>query len=184
MNKNNKLLAAAVAKGLALTENGGEWPSNPQAGKTGETKSIFQFEPATWKQYSKEILGKDNVPMNADTESAVAIGKAKKWLDEGYSPPQIASMWNAGENEPDAYTGKFSDGSSSVGMNKKYGINFDVPGYAKKVDGYTKQIYSKLMSEQGQSGTMNGITRTVQSPGVQASQSSIGAQPLQGATTA
>lgn len=84
--------------------------------------------------------------MDNDSETTVVTKRVKKWLDKGYSPPQIASMWNAGEGEPEAHTGKFSDGSPSVGMNKKYGVKFDVPSYSKKVDQYTKDAYKKILS--------------------------------------
>lgn len=137
-------LAVAIAKAIAATENGGKVDmKNPKAGKTGEAKSIFQFTPATWKNYSMQAFGKV-VPMNADTETAVVLHKVNTWLDKGYQPEQIASMWNAGTGEPDAYSGKFSDGSPSKGINRKYGVQFDVPSYAKKVKGYME----KYMQEQ------------------------------------
>jgi len=133
---------------LGYTENGGKPNvSNPSAGKTGESKSIFQFEPSTWKAYSQQVFGKE-VPITPQSEAAVALSKVKNWStklsQEGYSKqqiiPMVASMWNAGPGEPDAYTGKFSDGSSSQGVNKKYGVNYDVPGYAKKVESYFNQF--------------------------------------------
>ena len=62
------------------------------------------------------------------------------WLEKGYTPKQIASIWNAGPGEPNAYTGKFSDGSPSRGVNKKYGVKFDVPSYADKVDKYVSEF--------------------------------------------
>lgn len=132
-------LAHAITKALAYTENGGKPNTkNPSKGKTGEMASIFQFTPDTWKHYSQQILGNANAPMNADSETYVVNKKVEGWLDKGYKPAEIASMWNAGVGEPEAYSGKFSDGSPSVGVNKKYNVKFDVPGYAKKVEGYTK----------------------------------------------
>lgn len=131
-----KKLALAITKGLAYAENGGKPNFNaPQAGKSGEMKSIFQFTPDTWKGYSKEILGKDNVPLNNETESYVVHQKVSKWVDEGYSPEQIASMWNAGPGRPDAYKQNWR------GTNK-YGVDYDTPKYAQKVLTYTKQFYS------------------------------------------
>lgn len=153
-NKNQPKLqfdpqAAAIAKSLAYTENGGS-PNfkNPSAGKTGESKSVFQFEPGTWKAYAKQISGNENLPLNAENESLVTYAKVKDWYDqdskEGYPPDviakRIASRWNAGSGEPDAYMGKFSDGTSSQGVNKKYGVKYDVPGYAKKVADYARKF--------------------------------------------
>lgn len=134
-------LANAVTKALAYTENGGA-PNldNPSAGKTGEAKSIFQFTPATWRNDAKEVLGSPSVPLSADAETYVVNEKVKKWLQEGKSVKQIASMWNAGQGEPDAYTGQFSDGSPSVGVNKAYGVKFNVPQYADKVEKFTQEF--------------------------------------------
>ncbi len=153
---NQDILSKAITKGLAYTENGGVPDiNNPVAGKTGETKSVFQFEPETWKAYSHQIFGKD-VPMNADTEAYVVHQKVSKWVDDGFKeglPPeiiakQVASRWNAGPGEANAYTGKFSDGSPSVGINHKYGVKYDVPSYADKVAKYTHEF-----SQSGQSGS-------------------------------
>lgn len=164
----NDLLANSITKGLAYTENGGSLDiSNPKKGMTGETKSIFQFEPPTWKRYSREAFGRDNVPMNSDTETYVVQNKVKNWIKKGYKARQIASMWNAGEQEPDAYTGKFSDGSSSTGVNKKYGVKFDVPGYADKVLQYSKKFYEeksgqKPVSTSEQSKPLASILNLIQ----------------------
>lgn len=136
-----ELLADALTKGIAYTENGGEPDiEHPKAGKTGEAKSIFQYTPDTWKHVAQQVYGNPDVPLTADTETNATKVRITKWIKEGKTIPQIASMWNAGEGEPDAYTGKFSTGTSSTGTNKKYGVKFDVPGYAKKVEDYTKQF--------------------------------------------
>lgn len=129
--------AALIAKALAYTENGGKPRMDKlRAGKTGEMKSLFQFTPATWKNYAKQATGDENLPLTPDNEFGVATTMAHKWLQEGKTVPQIASMWNAGTGEPDAHTGRFSTGRPSVGINKKYGVKYDVPGYAKKVQSH------------------------------------------------
>lgn len=135
----NKPTVESVLKAIAYTENGGKPDiNNPVKGKTGEMASIFQFTPATWKAVSKQVYGQD-VPLTPDTEThameQVIAEKLKK-----YTPEQIASMHNAGAGEPDAYTGKFSDGSPSVGINKEYGVKYDVPAYVKKFDSYLKEF--------------------------------------------
>lgn len=129
---------AKIVKALALTENGGKVDtSNPKAGQSGEMKSIFQFTPGTWKMYSKEISGQDNLPMNAQNEAAVVYGKVQQWLDSGLSPQEIASTWNSGK--PDAYLQDYK------GTNK-YGVQYDTPGYVKKFDGYLKTIEAPKQS--------------------------------------
>ena len=140
---------ASVVKGLAFAENGGiPDVSNPSQGQTGEMKSIFQFTPDTWKNYAQQVSGKADLPMTPENESLVAYHKVGDWMQKGYTVPQIASMWNAGVGEPNAYTGKFSDGSSSTGINKKYGVKYDVPGYAKKVADYAQQFSQESPEQQ------------------------------------
>lgn len=131
------ILADSITKAIAYAESGGA-PNleNPKAGKTGEMKSIFQYTPDTWKLYSKQIFGKE-VPMSADAETHVTKEKVKKWIKEGKTASQIASMWNAGESKPDAYKQNWK------GTNKKYGVAFDTPAYAKKVLDYSKQFYQE-----------------------------------------
>jgi hypothetical protein len=142
-----KSQALAILKAIAHTENGGKIDlNNLKAGKTGEAKSLFQFTPDTWKAYSKQVTGQDNMPLTPENEVTVVHKKVSDWVDKGFKPEQIASMWNAGEGEPDAHTGKFSDGSPSTGTNKKYGVKFDVPSYAKKVVQYTNQFSKELTS--------------------------------------
>lgn len=130
----------AIVKAIAYAENGGK-PSEPKAGATGEMKSIFQFTPGTWKQYSKEAFGKE-LPMNTENESAVVFHKVQKWVDDGYNVQQIASMWNAGEGRPDAYKQNWK------GVNKQYGVSYDTPAYAEKVFNYAKD-FGGVEGEQG-----------------------------------
>lgn len=121
--------AVNLAKAIRQTETGG----NANAvGKSGEY-GAYQFTQPTWDNLSKQAGV--NVPLkqaNLEQQNQVAYYAIKKWKDAGYNPGQIASMWNAGGGEPDAYTGKFSNGQPSVGVNK-YGVHYDVPAYAKSV---------------------------------------------------
>ena len=134
-------LANAITKAIGYAENGGA-PTEPKAGKTGEMKSIFQYTPDTWKLYAKQILGDENTPLTSDAETYVTHKKVSKWIEAGYSPEQIASMWNAGEQRPDAYKQNWK------GVNKKYGVAYDTPAYAKKVSDYTNQFMSEDQGSQ------------------------------------
>jgi len=142
MNPNNQITTEAqfAAKAIGYTENGGK-PNlaNPSKGKSGELKSIFQYTPDTWAKDSQEVFGKKNVPLNNDTETYVTTQMIEKWLKAGKTLPQIFSSWNAGTGEPDAYTGKFSNGAPSVGRNKE-GVSFNVPAYVKTAMGYYDQF--------------------------------------------
>lgn len=140
--------AQAITKAIALTENGGKIDTkNPSAGKSGELKSIFQFTPETWANDSEQVFGKSGAPMNADTEAYVTTQMVDKWLQKGYKPSQIFSMWNAGVGEPDAYTGKFSNGESSAGTNK-HGVQYDVKSYVDKANKYLSELSPSSSSKQ------------------------------------
>jgi len=148
------LVAQALTKAIAYTEQGGAPDINsPLQGKSGEMKSIFQYTPATWKHVSRQVFGEEK-PLTADNETYATQQRVKSWLDKGYKPAQILSMWNAGEGEPDAYSGKFGsntgthrEGDASVGTNS-YGVRYDVPNYVKKGLGYAKQFYVEMGQRQ------------------------------------
>lgn len=131
-----ELLADSITKAIAYQENGGKLDlNNIRAGKSGELKSIFQFTPETWKNYSHQIYGKE-VPLNPDTETYIVREKVKKWMDEGKNTSQIASMWNAGEGRPDAYKQNWK------GVNK-HGVRYDTPKYASNVLNYATKFYTE-----------------------------------------
>lgn len=149
-------LVSSIVKALAYQENGGKLDlSKISAGKTGEMKSIFQFLPATWKGYAKEVLGDENAPLNNENETKVVYEKVKKWLEDDMSVKQIASMWNAGTGEPDAYTGKFGmttkthkAGDPSKGILQKSKVAFDVPTYANNVNDYAQKFFKERTAPQ------------------------------------
>lgn len=150
---------ASIVKALAYAENGGAPDvENLKKGKTGEAKSMFQFTPATWKNYAKQVYGNEHLPLTPENESVVVYRKVEDWVKKGHSLREIASMWNAGVGEPNAHTGKFSNGTSSVGVNKKYGVKFDVPGYADKVEKYANQFYDEVGQQQPQTQPKVPIT--------------------------
>lgn len=154
---NTDQLTDSIVKGIAYAENGGKPDlANLSKGSTGEEKSIFQFTLDTWKHDSSSFFGKE-VPLTPDNETYVMKQKVSKWIKEGYTASQIASMHNAGTGEPNAYSGKFSNGSSSIGINKKYGVKFDVPSYAKKVLAYSKQFYTEKTNKPDISSIVNMV---------------------------
>lgn len=119
----------SLAKAIRQTESGGDFNAKGKSGEVG----AYQFTKPTFDK----LASKYNVPAtfgqaSPEQQNELAYKQIKEWKDKGYNPGQIASMWNAGEGEPDAYTGKFSTGKPSVGVNS-YGVKFDVPAYAKSV---------------------------------------------------
>ncbi len=158
MDQQNTQKALAIMKALALTENGGKLDlNNSKAGQSGEMKSIFQFTPGTWKMYSKEILGKDNVPLDKNSEAVVVSGKISKWLDEGLKPQEIASIWNSGK--PDAYL------QDHKGTNK-YGVQYNTPGYVKKFDQHLQETEKSLAGngDMGQGPINQGFVKPANNP--------------------
>lgn len=157
-----------ITKALGYSENGGKPNINaPSKGKTGEMKSIFQYTPDTWKIYSKQITGKDNLPLTSDNETAVTLGKVTGWVNtlrqQGVSdqeiPLKIASMWNAGEHKPDAYKQNWK------GLNKKYGVAYDTPAYANKVASYVKQFQKEgVQPSQSNELAIQNNTQTTKTP--------------------
>lgn len=132
-----ELLENAIVKAIAYQENGGK-PNinNLSAGKSGELKSIFQFEPDTWKADSLKVFGKE-MPLTPDNETYVMKQKVSQWIDEGKNVNEMASIHNSGN--PNAYK------ENHIGINK-YGIKYDTPAYASGVSNYAKQFYQQEKS--------------------------------------
>lgn len=118
-----------LAKAIRQTETGGDFNASGASGEHGG----YQFTEPTWQRYASRYG--INTPLKQATpeqQNAVAYNKIKEWKDKGFDVTQIASMWNAGDAEPNAYSGKFSDGSPSIGQNK-FKVKYDVPKYAESV---------------------------------------------------
>lgn len=164
--------AVALAKAIRQSESGGDFNAKGASGEHG----AYQFMDSTWDKTSSKYGIK--VPLKSATpeqQNEVAYKQIKEWKDKGFNPGQIASMWNAGEGEPDAYLGKFSNGQPSSGKNKK-GVSFDVPKYAKSVasayqtikgGGYVNadpQNPSSTAAPQEQEGFLPSIFRSLTQP--------------------
>ena len=156
---------ANIVKSIAYTENNGQPDlSNPKAGASGEMKSTFQFLPETWREWSTQASGQKDLPMTPENEAMVTYHKVGDWLNNGYTPEQIFSMWNSGR--PNAYK------QGLKGTNSK-GIKYDTPAYVKKATNYLKQF-------QDNSGVATSATKNTQNVGGQvASSGMISKQPIQ-----
>lgn len=125
-----------LARAIRQTESGG----NYSASGLSKEKGGYQFTPDTWNAVAPKYG--INVPIDQATpeqQNAVAYNRIKEWKDSGHDVTQIASMWNAGEGEPNAYTGRFGSttpthkaGDPSVGVNR-FGAKYDVPAYVESV---------------------------------------------------
>lgn len=118
-----------LAKAIRQSETGGDYNAVGDVNASHKSFGAYQFGEDTWNATAPKYG--INVPIQKATpeqQNAVAYNQIKEWKDSGKDVTQVASMWNAGEGEPDAYTGKFSNGQSSVKPGK-----FDVPAYVKSV---------------------------------------------------
>ncbi|MGA2223428.1 MAG: hypothetical protein ABSH41_03175 [Syntrophobacteraceae bacterium] len=130
--------ATLVTNSMAKVESGNR--NLPVNTNWGEYGGKFQYAPPTWQQYSVEYNQAVNksgevLPMTPENQYAVTKFKVQQWLDQGYSPSQIASMWNAGEGNPD-WAGR-------VGHNAKTGEDYNVPHHVEKF----QKAYSELSGQ-------------------------------------
>lgn len=111
-----------LTKAIRQTETGGDFKAQGKSGEYGG----YQFTEPTWQRYSKQY--NINVPLKNATpeqQNAVAYNKIKEWKDKGHDVTEIAAMWNAGEDKPDAY-------KYNIGVDKQ-GVKFNTPAYAESV---------------------------------------------------
>lgn len=110
--------AQAIANAIKEVESGGDYEAKGGSGENG----AYQFMPATWSQWAKTWLGNANAPMTKENQDLVAEKQIQSWIDKGYTPRQIALMWNGG-------TPKEKKGVNS------FGVAYDSGAYADKVLG-------------------------------------------------
>ena len=128
---NNLNKAMGVAKAIREHETGGV----AKIGASGETKSMYQFLPATWKGYAKEVLGDENAPLNNENENKVAVKKIQGWLNKGMTIDQIASMWNHGSPDYQGVVGMHTNEDGTQ-------VAYDVPKYVDNVTNIYNSKYS------------------------------------------
>lgn len=130
---NNQLDQRAInlIKAIRQVESNGNYNAKGASGEIGG----YQYLPSTWAT----IAPKYGITSSLDKatpqeQNAVAYNQVKKWIDDGFDVTQIASMWNAGEGEPNAYKGKFEKNTKShKAGDSSVGTKFNVPDYAAKV---------------------------------------------------
>lgn len=106
-------IASAIEK---IESKGGVYCGRGRSGESG----CYQFMPETWKRYAKEIIG--YVPeQNLVNEKYVVLRKVEKWKRQGYSPKEIALLWNQG-----------NAGACDRGINQQ-GVHYDSCDYKQKI---------------------------------------------------
>jgi hypothetical protein len=114
-----------IMNAVRQVESGGNYEARGGSGEYG----AYQFMPETWTEWSRQYAGEvlqmsvDQLEMTPENQDAVARWKIQKLADQGYSPQEIASIWNSGKPE---WKGK-------VGTNK-YGVKYNVPAYVSKIE--------------------------------------------------
>lgn len=129
--------AVALAQAVRQTESNGNFSAKGASGEYG----AYQWEPATWAAQS--AAAGVNVPLQDATpaeQNQVAYTQIKKWKDQGYNVGQIASMWNAGPGDPDAYI------NGNKGTNSS-GVSYDTQAYAQKVATAYQQFKTQQSSQ-------------------------------------
>lgn len=133
------LQALALTKAIRQKESGGNYKA---VGDAGTSTGAYQFQPATWKGYAKDILGDSNAPMTEENQNAVTYGKIKQWKDSGLGPAEIAGKWNSGSEK--GWENKV--GTTTINGQK---IKYNTPQYAKDVVDIFKQKYNEVSAKYG-----------------------------------
>lgn len=121
-----------LAKAIRHAESGNR-PVNPQEGTKVGGASRYQYTHDTWKGVAGKYLGDSNAQLSLENENKATYLRIKDWKEQGRTPQQIASMWNAGEGKPDAYRENWKGVNSS-------GIAYDTPAYVERVGNFYNQI--------------------------------------------
>lgn len=114
-----------LARAIRKVESGNSFTAKGASGENGG----YQFMPDTWKGWAGKHLKDPNAEMSPINQDKVAYYQIKEWKDQGYSPAQIASLWNSGKP---AWEG-------NVGTNSK-GVAYNTPDYVNKVIGEFRTI--------------------------------------------
>lgn len=117
MKKTKKINEEArrIAEIIKHKESRGDYDLRGASGEYG----AYQFMPLTWRAYSSDVFG-HVVKQTPENQDAVAIEKIKFFLEIGYSPLEIAAIWNSGGR---TWIGK-------KGVNSK-GVSYNVEAYVK-----------------------------------------------------
>lgn len=152
--------ALNLAKAIRRAETGTSTDPYNAKGASGES-GAYQYMPDTWKQWSKQYLGKEDAPLSVENQNKVAYSRIKELKDQGLNPAQIASMWNSGG--ADKYKQNWRGKNSQ-------GVEYDTPAYVQKVSQYyneTKMGGQAPTPTPGRVNPMEGIQTTENRPAPQ-----------------
>jgi len=122
--------------------------------------SIYQYTKDTWKETARKYLGDANAQLTRENENKATYLKIKDWKEnKGWTPPQIASAWNAGAGRPNAYK------EDHKGVND-FGVSFDTPAHVRKVMNKLKEVAPQEMALHERIGTKYKDTYVEKEPSV------------------
>lgn len=112
-----------LSKAIFQRESGGDFNA---VGDAGTSHGAGQWQPGTWKQQAKNVLGDENAPMTPDNQKAVIQVTVAQRKAAGLNPAQIAAEWNSGKSQ---------GWENHVGTTTINGqqIHYDTPKYVKDV---------------------------------------------------
>lgn len=116
-----------LSKAIRQQESGGNYNA---VGDNGTSQGAYQWQPGNFAKDATQfgLNPNDFSPVNQDK---VAYAQINAYKQAGYSPDQIASLWNSGK--PDA--------TGNVGVTEINGkpVNYDTPKYVQGVMNYFNQ---------------------------------------------
>lgn len=123
INKKNKVkLISSIIK---YNESNGNYNAKGESGENG----AYQYMPNTWRKLSIRYFGLV-IEMTPKNQDILTYKRIDELLEKGYTPDQIASIWNCGKP---TYKGV-------VGINY-LGVRYNTPRYVEKF----MNVYNKMI---------------------------------------
>lgn len=142
-----------LAKAIKRAETGSSSDPYNARGKSGEY-GAYQFMPDTYRALAKKYIGDENAPPTVENQNKIAYSEIKSLKDAGYTPAQIASIWNSGDAEA------YKEGRKGV---NSQGAEYDVPSYVAKVSEAYRELSGVAPASQATSAPESQITSVPES---------------------
>ncbi len=133
-----------LSRAIRQQESGGNYNA---IGDNGTSHGAFQWQPGNFAAAAKQF-GLDPTDFSPVNQDKVAYQQIAHYKNQGYSPEQIASLWNSGKPDP---TGNVGDTT----VNGKP-LHYDTPTYVNNVMNNFQQFK--------QQGTQNSIQQNPSDP--------------------
>lgn len=142
-----------LSKAIRQQESGGNYNA---VGDNGTSHGAYQWNKDHFSEGAKQFRldPTDFSPVNQDK---VAYAQINAYKEAGYSPEQIASVWNSGKKDP--------TGNQGTAIINGKPVNYDTPKYVANVMGYFNQNKSQNPG-QAQDSALTNQTQTTESPSV------------------